>query len=142
MTGQTLPGPFSAAQLNSGVWLLTRETSDPVRVYLRGAEPAAAALLAVGVPIAGLELEWRPDGVDVGVTAEGGVRHFHSADAFIHESKPRLYESLPLAVFDPAARRFWRRVFRVIRIPGGGMLLGVIARRGRHRRGRPGTASH
>ncbi len=137
MTGQTLPGPFSAAQLNSGVWLLTRETSNPVRVYLRGAEPPAAALLA-GVPIAGLELEWRPDGVDVGVTAEGGVGHFHSAGAFIHESKPRLYDGLPLEAFDSAARRFWRRVFRVIRIPGGGMILGVIARR----RGRPGTASH
>jgi hypothetical protein len=40
---------------------------------------------------------------------------------------------LPLVSFDDKARRFWRRVFRLVRIPGGRHLLGVLARRNRDR---------
>ncbi len=69
------------------------------------------------------------------VTGADGVRRFTSESVFIHEPKTRLYDSLPLARFDAAAQRFWKRVFRLIRIPGGRLLLGAIARR------RRGTAS-
>jgi len=55
-------------------------------------------------------------------------------NAIIHEPLTRLYEGLPLASFDPAARRFWRRVFRLVRIPGGRHLLRFIARRSRDSR--------
>jgi hypothetical protein len=134
---QSLPGPFSAKKLNPGLWQLTAEVSDGARVYLHGATPEASKLLE-DMRIAALEFEWRIDGVMVRVAGADGVRRFKSESAFIHESKPRLYDNLPLASFDAAAQRFWKRVFRLIRIPGGRLLLGAIARR----RGRRGTASH
>jgi hypothetical protein len=37
-----------------------------------------------------------------------------------------LYESLPLVSIDADARRFWRRVFRLVRIPGGRFLLKIL----------------
>jgi hypothetical protein len=36
---------------------------------------------------------------------------------------------LPLVVLDDKARRFWRRAFRIARIPGGRRLLRWIAQR-------------
>ena len=138
MTRQGLPGPFSATRLNSGLWQLTAETADGARVYLHGAEPAASRLLA-GMRIAALEFEWCTDGVMVRVTGAEGGRHFKSVSVFIHTPATRLYDSLPLASFDANAQRFWKRVFRLMRIPGGRLLLGAIARR---RGSRRGTASH
>ena len=116
---------------------MTAEVPDGARVYLRGAGPEASKLLA-GMRITALEFEWLTDGVMVRVTGGDGVRHFKSESVFIHEPKTGLYDSLPLARFDADAQRFWKRVFRLIRIPGGRLALGAIARR---RRGRPGTAS-
>ena len=135
MTRQNLSGPFSATRLNSGLWQLTAQAPDGVSVYLRGAEPEASTLLA-DTRITALELEWRSDVVKVRVTGADGVRHFMSESVFIHAPKTRLYDSLPLAGFDAGARRFWKRVFFLMRIPGGRLVLGAIARR------RPGTASH
>ena len=137
MTRRSLPGPFSAAHLNSGLWQLTAEVADGARVYLRGAAPEASKLLS-DTRITALEFEWRSEAVMVSITGAGGARHFKSESVFIHEPKGRLYDSLPLASFDARAQRFWKRVFRLIRIPGGRLVLGAIARR---RRGRSGTAS-
>jgi len=106
-------------------------------VYLHGAGPEASKLLS-GMRITALEFEWRTEDVMVRVSGADGVRHFSSDSVFIHTPKTRLYESLPLASFDRDAQRFWKRVFRLIRIPGGRLILGAIARR----RGRRGTASH
>jgi hypothetical protein len=138
VTRQSYPGPFSATKLNSGLWQLTAELADGARVYLRGAGPEASKLLAQ-MRIAALEFEWRAEGVLVRVTGAEGVRHFQSESVVIHTPAARLYDSLPLASFDAAAQRFWKRVFRLIRIPGGRLVLGAIARR---RRGGSGTASH
>ena len=138
MTRQSLPGPFSATKLNSGVWQLAAEVPDGARVYLHGAGPEESKFLA-GMRITALQLEWRTEDVMVRVSGAEGIRHFKSASVFIHTPAARLYDSLPLASFDADAQRFWKRVFRLIRIPGGRLLLGAIARR---RRGRRGTASH
>jgi len=105
-------------------------------VYLHGAGPEASTLLA-GLRITALEFEWRAEGVMIGVAGADGVRHFRSESVIIHTPAARLYDSLPLASFDADARRFWRRVFRLIRIPGGRLVVGAIARRRRR-----GTASH
>jgi hypothetical protein len=136
VTRQSFPGPFSATKLNAGVWQLTKDVPDGARVYLHGAAPEASKYLGA-MRITALEFEWRIEGVIVRVTGAAGVRHFKSESVLIHEPKARLYESLPLASFDAAAQRFWKRVFRLIRIPGGRLLLGAIARRRRR-----GTASH
>ncbi len=137
MTRRRLPGPFSAAKLDSGLWELTTEVPDGARVYLRGAAPEAPKLLG-DMRITALEFEWRTEGVMVSATGAGGVRHFKSESVFIHAPAARLYDGLPLASFDADAQRFWKRVFRLIRIPGGRFVLGAIARR----RGGRGTASH
>jgi len=134
---QSFPGPFSATKLNSGVWQLTAEVADGARVYLHGAGPEASKLLAE-MHITGLEFEWRAEGVLVRASGVDGVRHFKSENVVVHAPASRLYDALPLASFDADAQRFWKRVFRLIRIPGGRLVLGAIARR----RGRGGTASH
>jgi hypothetical protein len=54
-----------------------------------------------------------------------------AAAAIVHEPLGRLYESLPLANIDANARRFWRRVFRLVRLPGGRYLLKLLTRVGR-----------
>jgi hypothetical protein len=136
VTRQSLTGPFSATKLHSGVWQLTAEVADGARVYLHGAGPEASKLLA-GMRITALEFEWRTEDVMVGVSGADGVRYFKSASVFIHTPAVRLYDSLPLASFDADAQRFWKRVFRLMRIPGGRLALGAIARRRRR-----GTASH
>jgi hypothetical protein len=136
VTQRSLSGPFSATRLNSGLWQLTAAAPDGATVYLHGVGPEAANLLA-GARITALEFEWRADGVMVRMTGAEGVRHFKSESVFIHDPKTLLYENLPLASFDANAQRFWRRVFRLMRVPGGRLLLGAIARR----RGRRGPAS-
>jgi hypothetical protein len=138
VTRQSLAGPFSATKLHSGLWQLTSEVSDGTRVYVHGAGPEASKLLAE-MRITALEFEWRAESVMVRASGADGVRRFESESVVIHAPAMRLYDSLPLASFDAAAQRFWKRVFCLIRIPGGRLLLGAIARR---RRGRPGTASH
>jgi hypothetical protein len=44
----------------------------------------------------------------------------------VHEPLQDLYEGLPLASIDADARRFWRRVFRLVRLPGGRYLLRLL----------------
>jgi hypothetical protein len=137
MTRQSLSGLFSATRLNSGLWQLAAEAPAGANVYVHGAGSDASKFLA-GVRITALEFEWRSDGVMVKMTGAEGVRYFKSESVIIHEPKSLLYDCLPLASFDAGAQRFWRRVFRLMRIPGGRLLLGAIARR----RGRRGPASH
>jgi len=59
------------------------------------------------------------------------MRHGGARTATIHEPRPELYQGLPLVVMDDAAKRFWRRVFLLARIPGGRRLLRWIAERSR-----------
>jgi hypothetical protein len=84
-----------------------------------------------------LVIDWAPGG---GMQA-GGVRitlsigaataSFEAASALLHEPRAALYEHLPLPRFTPEMARFWRRVFRIVRLPGGRWLLAWIGRRAR-----------
>jgi hypothetical protein len=62
------------------------------------------------------------------VVSPGAERVHPVRSALMHEPLPALYGSLPLATIDAGTRRFWRWVFRVVRLPGGGRLLGVLTR--------------
>ena len=143
MTRQTVAGPLTARHLGAGVWHLTTDAAGlgaagsgaagpgvagGSEVFLHGLDAEASELLQ-REPIAKLRLEWRTDRVTVVVHGSAGVRHLSAMSATVHESQPRLYEMLPLAVFDSQAQQFWRRVFRLMRIPGGRFLLKFIARR-------------
>lgn len=128
---KNLPGPFAARSLGTGTWLLTTGVAGGPEVVLRVAGPGAAFL--ADAVVENLAVSWRDDGVELIVSAATGIRVLSAASVIVHEPNLKLYESLPLAGFDAEARQFWRRVFRLIRIPGGRHLLGLIARRGRRR---------
>jgi len=80
-----------------------------------------------------LDIEWHADEAVLRFTSAGQARTLELQSAIVHEPVPRLYDALPLADFDAKARRFWSRVFRLVRIPGGRFLLGALARRSRDR---------
>jgi len=92
----------------SGLWQLTRRLRT-VRACICMAR-ARSVKAPGGQRITALEIEWLPRVSRSGDGADG-VRHFTSESVFIHEPKTRLYDSLPLARFDAAAQRFWKRVF-------------------------------
>jgi hypothetical protein len=99
----------------------------PIEILIRGAGLDAADCFKS--PIASLTVEWGPGWPRVSVTQAGNVRILKTRCVFVHEPRPRLYDSLPLAKFDVDARRFWDRIFRVMRLPGGRWLLKLLARR-------------
>jgi hypothetical protein len=68
------------------------------------------------------------------MTSAEQLRTIRAQSVIVHEPLARLYEALPLVTLDAKARRFWRRVFRLVRIPGGRHLLGALARFPRRRR--------
>jgi hypothetical protein len=130
MTRRSLSGPFMALHLTDGAWQLTTEAAHPVQIHLHIAGSAAADALK-DPDLQRLDVEWRDSGVTITLTGSAGAAAFKARTVILHDPKPRLYERLPLAAFDADAQRFWRRVFRLMRIPGGRLLLGVIARRNR-----------
>lgn len=130
MQRRTVAGPFTTRRVGSGVWQLSAGGAPSADIYLWGAAPQASEALQ-GPGIASLAIEWHAGGAEVMLTGAHAVRRLSVAGATIHEPQGRLYESLPLASFDTAAKRFWRRVFRLMRLPGGRLFLRFIARRNR-----------
>jgi hypothetical protein len=125
---RTLAGPFVARNLGAGSWRLARGRPEPIDVIVRGASPQAVEALSA-LEAEHLDLEWHADTVVVTMTTAGRRRSISARSALVHEPLAHLYDALPLAAVDDTMRRFWRRVFRLIRIPGGRYLLGVLARR-------------
>jgi hypothetical protein len=127
-----LPGIFLTQDLGEGSWRLTRGEDAPVDVLLRGAEFGAAEALR-SPSVRDIVIEWRAETVVLTMTSAEQPRVMEAHSVIVHEPLARLYEALPLASLDANARRFWNRVFRLVRIPGGRYLLGVLARRNRRR---------
>jgi hypothetical protein len=127
---RNLAGIFSAQNIGSGAWRLARGAPAPAEVFLRGVESGAAGAFA-RADLGDVDIEWRTDTVLLTVTAAGRRGSFNAQSAIVHEPLSGLYDALPLAALDEKARRFWRRVFRLVRIPGGRHLLGALARRSR-----------
>jgi hypothetical protein len=123
-----LAGPFAARNLGNGSWRLARGPLEPIDVILRGAPPQAEEAWPA-LEAGDVDIEWQAETVVVTVTSAGHKRSFNARSALVHEPQARLYDALPLAAVDETTRRFWHRVFRLIRIPGGRYLLGVLARR-------------
>ena len=124
---RTVTGPFQSSRFDRGVWELR---TPATQLFLRGVDASSGSdLSAVGLHQ--LELAWVADGVRVTATRASGRRSFPARTAILHEPDRRLYDPLPLAAFDADAQRFWHRVFRLIRIPGGRFLLKLVARRRR-----------
>jgi hypothetical protein len=120
-------GAFQAHDLGNGAWRLDRGVPHPVDVYLHGSERRAAQAFGVA-SIGDLGIEWRAETVLLSFVSGERIETVEAASAIVHEPLGSLYESLPLQSFDADARRFWRRVFRVVRIPGGRYLLKFLSR--------------
>lgn len=121
-------GPFSVQDLGNGAWQLATGVPIAAEIYLQAARSDAIDILKHACS-ATLDLEWHDDGVTVAGAKDAG--RVEVTTAIIHEPKTSLYECLPLASFDSDAARFWNRVFRLMRLPGGRLLLNLIARRSR-----------
>ena len=129
-TQRTVSGRFQSQDLGSGAWHLSTGAAAGPEIYLTGTEPEAAESLR-GADASAVAFDWRDDGVLVTLSTAEGTAALKARNAIIHEPLTSLYAGLPLASFDDAARSFWRRVFRLVRIPGGRYLLRLIARHSR-----------
>ncbi len=127
-----LPGTFAVQDISAGVWRLSRREPSPVDISLRGVHADAADALRPP-PISDIELEWRDRAVLLTMTSQQRRVCIAARSVIVHEPLGALYDALPLAEFDSKAKRFWGRVFRLVRIPGGRFLLGLLARRSRGR---------
>jgi hypothetical protein len=125
---RTINASLTARELAPGTWCLSGGAPEGIDIILRGADPEARAGLT-GIRANKAVVEWRGAGALVTLSTAGGTTQIHARTVILHEPKTMLYEGLPLAKFDDAARRFWRRVFWLVRIPGGRRLLGLVARR-------------
>ncbi len=127
---RNLPGTFVTRYLAQGSWRLSASDHTAVDVFLRGAGSQAAQIL--GTPnVREIAIEWSCNGVLLTVSSADPPNIVEAKSAIVHEPLPFLYEALPLASVDAKHRRFWRSIFRIVRIPGGRYLLGVLARRRR-----------
>ncbi|HEY1315124.1 MAG TPA: hypothetical protein VGE92_14685 [Steroidobacteraceae bacterium] len=122
-----LPGTFVVLDQGRGAWRLKSEAAQ-IEVIVRGAQAPSAALPAI---VRDLDIEWRRDDVLLGLTSGEQHRFIRAQTVIVHEPLANLYATLPLATLDANARRFWSRVFRLLRIPGGRHLLGLLAGRSR-----------
>lgn len=133
---RTLTGDLRAleagrdAAAGRGVWRLSTGDSAGPDIYLTGVDAPAAQALR-GAQCGAVDLEWLEVGVRLTLHCSSGTRVVQTRGAILHEPLPHLYEALPLQHLDAAARRFWRQVFRLVRMPGGRYLLKFIAHRAR-----------
>jgi hypothetical protein len=125
-------GTFQVQERGNGAWQLSRGAPHEMDVFLHGAPHGAAQGFGASVPeglcIEGLCIEWQDQRALVSFTAGAKAGTVEAAGAIVHEPLQNLYESLPLASIDADARRFWRRVFRLVRFPGGRYLLKLLRR--------------
>ena len=121
-------GAFLPQDRGNGSWQLSRAAPHEINVFLRDAERGAQRAFGTG-PLLDLGIEWHAEKVLLTFVSGEKVASVEAASAIVHEPLDHLYERLPLVSIDANARRFWRRVFRLVRIPGGRYLLKALARR-------------
>jgi hypothetical protein len=129
----TWSGAFSAQQRGERIWVISGTdpaAGEPARVdvHLIG---AALEPELVSATFDRIEIAWTADAAEVALRQGAATVGLRARAAFVHQERPRLYADLPLEVFGPRSRTFWRRVFLVVKIPGGRTLLNYIARRAR-----------
>ena len=133
MNRKTWSGNFRAQPRGARGWLLSATGAVPVEVHLTGVDLPADAGPAVltAAPIERIDVDWSGDGAVVTLSQAGAIRRLTARAAFVLEPRPELYRDLPLERFGPKSQTFWKRIFLLVRIPGGRLLLQYIARRAR-----------
>jgi len=123
-------GAFMSQDRGGGVWRLIRSAPHETTVYVRDAQADAAKAFGLG-HISDLGIEWRDEKTLLTFMSGGKASSVAAGGAIVHEPLGDLYASLPLASVDADAKRFWRRVFALVRLPGGRFLLKLLTRAGR-----------
>ncbi len=130
----TLRGRLRFENLGRGNWRVTNLVEPHERLFLHELD-LKSVLGSSGLGVdecSELSISWSPDGaIHIVLRGQGDPLELRAANAFVHEPRERLYEGLKLPGYGAPARRFWSRVFMLVRIPGGRLLLGWIARRSR-----------
>jgi hypothetical protein len=128
-------GAMGASIAADGTWRIARTVPDDsgpasrgpasLQIIVIGADPRR--VMACGGTLHDLDVEWQEHRVLLTTVSAGAATMLEARSVIVHESLPKLYAALPLADFDARARRFWRRVFLLVRVPGGRRLLGMLA---------------
>jgi hypothetical protein len=121
-----LRGPFQVLA-EGPAYLYATAQGSACEFWLRG-DGARRALLDRAQELA---LEWRASAVHATVTGAASSAMLELQAAAVHTPLRGLYACLPLQSYDAGARAFWRKVFFVVRLPGGRRLLHWLARRPR-----------
>jgi hypothetical protein len=120
-------GAFLPQDRGAGAWRLRGAAAPEIDVLVHGAERGAARAFGTAV-VADLCIEWDAESAVLTFTSGGRGATVRAAGAIVHEPLRALYDGLPLVKFDANARRFWRRVFLLVRVPGGRYLLKFLTR--------------
>jgi hypothetical protein len=120
-------GAFVPRNRGSGAWQLSGPPPHAIEVFVHDAEPGAERSFGTG-PLMDLGIEWHAGRALLTFMSGERVASVAAASAIVHEPLQHLYEHLPLLSIDANARRFWHRVFRLMRIPGGRYLLKFLSR--------------
>lgn len=128
---RNFPGAFVACDRGNGTWQLTRAAPRALSVFLTKTEQGAARAFGA-LAIVELGIEWQANSVLLTFMSGDKVASVESESAIVHEPLEHLYDSLPLVSIDANSRRFWRKVFRLVRLPGGRFLLKLLTSLGRH----------
>jgi hypothetical protein len=122
---RVIGGPFERGEAAPGAWRW--RAAGGAELIVRGAA-ATEIEIAASRPRAA-SVDWLEDGVLVTLVTDAGPVPLRARAAITHEPLTRLYATLPLEQLDKRAKRFWRRVFWLVRLPGGRRLLRLLARR-------------
>jgi hypothetical protein len=123
----TVSAPFDIEDCGRGLWCLRPHDALQTAVYVSGSLPFAKLSKCEAFSI-----EWLDGGsavLHLGLPAQ--IVTVPVASAFLHEPLTALYGALPLARLDAKTKRFWRRIFALVRLPGGQILLGWLGPRTR-----------
>jgi len=126
---RSLLGEFRLHTVSNDCWRIDNLAPPHESLWLRGVDARAAPMPP---RFDRLTVVWQPDG-RIALTLANGAEALTvgASCALLHEPRERLYDSLPLPAYTSRTARFWRRVFRLVRIPGGRLLLSWLARRSR-----------
>src|SRR5271166_5195966 len=126
---RSLLGEFRLDAVSEHGWRIDNLAPPHESLWLRGVDARATPLPP---RFDRLNVVWRADGrTEVTLAAGNEALTVGASAALLHEPRERLYDSLPLPCYSIETARFWRRVFRLVRIPGGRLLLTWLARRSR-----------
>jgi len=127
---RNFPGAFLPQDRGNGAWHLSSAAPHEIELFVQGVDGFAARAFGTA-PVVNLDIEWNEDTAQLSFASGGRAATVAASSVIVHEPLGQLYEGLPLVRFDADARRFWQRVFLLVRIPGGRYLLKFLTRSAR-----------